>query len=217
MNNYRPVKFWKKKKGEYTYYDFTGYYEVNEDGIIRSVDRYVNNSVGTVSFKKGKECKYKKNNGYYVVSLSMLGITNEWFSVHNIVAQAFPEICGEWFEDCHTDHINTVRTDCRAINLRICTEKENHNNPITVQHLKNSRKGYIPWNKGKSGYSINRTVPDNWGHWKKVKVMSIKDGEKIIYDSIREAARATGALPPNIIKCCVGEYKTSMGYKWQYV
>lgn len=53
-------------------------------------------------------------------------------SVSRAVAKAFPEICGEWFEGCDVDHINTIKTDNRPENLRVCTRKENINNPLTI-------------------------------------------------------------------------------------
>lgn len=53
------------------------------------------------------------------------------FKVSRIVAKAFPKICGEWFEGCVVDHLNGDRSDDRAVNLKVCTQKENMNNPIT--------------------------------------------------------------------------------------
>lgn len=57
--------------------------------------------------------------------------------VHRLVAQAFPEICGEWFEGATVDHRNGNKEDNRAINLNVCTLKENMANPITrPKHIK---------------------------------------------------------------------------------
>lgn len=57
-------------------------------------------------------------------------------SVSRSVAKAFPEICGEWFEGCTVDHINTIKTDNRAENLRVVTLKENINNPLTIAKMR---------------------------------------------------------------------------------
>ena len=37
--------------------------------------------------------------------------------VHRLVAKAFPEICGEWFDGCQIDHINTIKTDNNVYNV----------------------------------------------------------------------------------------------------
>ena len=53
-------------------------------------------------------------------------------SVARTVAKAFPEICGEWFEGCEVDHINTDRSDNRAVNLRVVSHRDNCRNPLTI-------------------------------------------------------------------------------------
>lgn len=53
-------------------------------------------------------------------------------SVSRAVAKAFPETCGEWFEGCDVDHINTLKSDNRAVNLRVVNHITNCRNPLTV-------------------------------------------------------------------------------------
>lgn len=60
--------------------------------------------------------------------------------MHRLVAKAFPEICGEWFEGCVVDHINTVKDDNRAVNLKVCTQKENCNNELTRKNISDATK-----------------------------------------------------------------------------
>lgn len=55
---------------------------------------------------------------------------------YRLIAKAFPEICGEWFDGCEVDHLDTNRENNSAFNLRVCTSKENHNNPLTKIHIK---------------------------------------------------------------------------------
>lgn len=61
--------------------------------------------------------------------------------VHRLVAYAFQEICGEYSEGLQVDHINTVRNDNRAVNLRWVTPTENRLNPITNNKFKESVSG----------------------------------------------------------------------------
>lgn len=117
---------WRSIKG------YEGLYEVRNLGRVRSCDRYVSNGK-SVRLAKGRALKPCKNtSGYLFVRLSKKCIQTT-FKVHRLVARAFPEICGQYKDGLQVDHINTVRTDNRAINLRWVTPKENNNNPITRQ------------------------------------------------------------------------------------
>lgn len=44
--------------------------------------------------------------------------------IHILVAKAFPEICGEWFEGCHVHHKDHNPLNNRADNLQIMTAKD---------------------------------------------------------------------------------------------
>lgn len=60
------------------------------------------------------------------------------FYIHRAVAELFipnPD------NKPHIDHINTIRTDNRACNLRWVTAKENQNNPITKEKIKITQTG----------------------------------------------------------------------------
>ena len=48
--------------------------------------------------------------------------------------------------------------------------------------------------------------------------INIKTGEKVEYESAREAEKKTGVGHSRIMKCCRGEpkYKTAGGYKWEF-
>ena len=133
--------------------NFEEYYEVSNLGNVRSIDRYVKHEEGGMRLLRGKQLKghTNKKTGYTSVVLykDSKGYT---YLVHRLVASAFPEICGEMFDNCEIDHINTNRNDNNVLNLKVCSRKENHLNPITrinykkcAEHFKNQ----IPWNKGK--------------------------------------------------------------------
>lgn len=153
-------------------------------------------------------CKQYTNKGYKFISLK-----KKYIPVHRIIAFCFPKICGEWFEGCHIDHINTVRDDNRAINLRTCTAKENANNPITKKHQKTAQRGDSVMN-AKSLAVFSTKNPNHRG----VDRYSL-DGEYICsYKCISDAERDLGVVPQksHISKVCQGKIKTALGFKWKY-
>ena len=68
--------------------------------------------------------------------------------VHKLVADAFPEVCGCYFEGAEVDHLNTNKTNNFFLNLRYVSSIENSNNPITRYHtMKHSVKAAIEVNR----------------------------------------------------------------------
>ena len=108
--------------------DYNGYYTVNDNGVVSSLDRV--DCAG--KHLKGKVLKQiVAPNGYVQVALSINGKPRT-ARVHEIVARAFPEICGEWFEGCEVDHIDADKTNNKATNLRVVTHTMNMRNPNTI-------------------------------------------------------------------------------------
>ena len=103
---------------------YEGFYEVSNKGNVASL------------IFKGKQRRKKMKLTFhhcgYVYSHLFNGKIKNIF-VHRLVAMAFPEICGEWFEGATVDHLNGIKTDNRAVNLKVCTLKENMSNPVTRQ------------------------------------------------------------------------------------
>ena len=76
------------------------------------------------------------------------------FYVHRAVAELFipnPE------NKPYVDHINTVKTDNRAENLRWVTHKENCNNTLTLKHISESSRGRVHTAETKRKMSVTRT------------------------------------------------------------
>lgn len=84
---------------------------------------------GHVYKETGKEIGSVDSNGYVVAST--LGF------MHRLIWETFN---GEIPEGYEIDHINTIRTDNRLENLRLVSHKENCNNPISIEHFKQSNK-----------------------------------------------------------------------------
>lgn len=102
----------------------------------------VSNQGEVISLKYGKRKVLKQTlspRGYCRVRLRLNGTDKYVSNVGRLVAQAFPEICGEWFDGCTVDHINTIKTDNRAINLRVVTIAENISNPLTIAQRRGFR------------------------------------------------------------------------------
>lgn len=100
---------------------YEGYYEVNELGEVRSVDRKVKCKNGKIVNYKGKELKLSMNEcGYLTVGLNKNGIY-KMMKVHRLVADAFlpnhdnlPEV----------HHLNHDTKDNRACNLKWVSKSE---------------------------------------------------------------------------------------------
>ena len=124
-----------------------GYYEVSNLGRYRSLDRIVLNNWGTgPRLLKGRVMKPHLRGKYWFASLTVDRVQKSVY-IHQLVAKAFPDICGEWFDGCQVDHINCDKNDNTAWNLRVCTAKENMNNPITIEKHRKNKIEYLRTHK----------------------------------------------------------------------
>lgn len=83
----------------------------------RKIDDLLVSNEGNVKSEKGKLLnQYPTWNGYLRVQVHK-GKTHKNLRVARLVAFAFPEICGEYFEGAEVNHKNCIITDNRACNL----------------------------------------------------------------------------------------------------
>lgn len=109
-------------------YDYRNLYKISNFGRVKSLGN------GNSNNSKEKILKLANDgNGYLRVYLSKNG-KGKYFRVHRIVAYMFID---GYFEGAEVDHINTIRNDNRAENLKWCTHKENSNNLLTLEKDKN--------------------------------------------------------------------------------
>lgn len=175
------------------------------DELLRELgDHYLASTKGyLISTKyRGREGKVGilkgnyNNKGYEYVNLFFNG-KRKIMLVHRAIAMSFPEICGEWFEGCEVDHINGIRDDNRAENLRTCTTKENSSYDLCKKHKSESALKRLDCVKPVCQYA--------------------KDGQFISeYFSIGEAVRQTKISQSSISQCCRGKYSHAGGYIWKY-
>lgn len=125
-------EIWKDIKG------YDGQYQVSNLGNVRCLGKTYKNN-GTDVEKKMFYCsKIKHPEGYTHVKIKSIEKGWQNVRIHRLVAEAFiPNPDNKPF----IDHINTIRDDNRVENLRWVTRKENANNPLTIEHVRNATTG----------------------------------------------------------------------------
>ena len=169
-------EFWKDIPG------FNGEYQASTYGRIRKGETVLK---GTI---------YKGYIRYFIRYDSP-----KRYSGHRLVANTF--IPNFENKPC-IDHIDTNRQNNNVSNLRWVTEKENHNNPLSIiNHSKASKKhiGIMPC--------------------KRIAQLSI-DGELIReWRSAEDASKNLGILRCDISAVCnnLKYHKTAGGFKWKFI
>lgn len=194
-------EIWKDIKG------YEGLYQVSNKGQIKSTERF-----GT----KGGILKGSLRSGYHRVILTKQN-KSRYYSVHRLVAETFiPNIENKK----NIDHIDTDRLNNSVDNLRWVTDKENVNNPRTLEKMRKRK----PWNKGihtdvnvwenlSEKQKENRISLIKEKHNK--KVMCIETGK--IYESARTASKETEISWKDISGVCTGRRKSCKHTHWKFV
>ena len=199
------MEVWKDIEG------YEGAYQVSNYGRVRSLDRIVVREDGVVLKYKGKILKGGKYpNGYLFCHLGhKRNIGQKSKLVHRLVAEAFipnPD------NKPQVDHINGLKNDNRAENLRWVTQTENNLNETTnVKH----RTGLKLSEKAKKAREKATIIAANKN--KKTVFMYSLEGElEAVYNSVIEAANDNNCHPQNISACCSGKKKNIKGHIWSH-
>ena len=131
-----------------------------EEIWIKVDDNYIVSNYGNVISKRRLGTKggiigcYDKPIDRYVI-----GMYGKTIPIHILVAKAFPDICGYWFEGCVVHHINEIKTDNRAENLQVMTREEH----IKIHHngAKRSKKTCENIRQSLIGKGIGRNNPNS--------------------------------------------------------
>lgn len=163
-------------------------YLVSNLGSIKSLDYN-----GT---KKPKNLKpVKDRDGYLHVFIG-----KKQYMVHRLVANAFIDKFGENTET--VDHINGIRDDNRACNLRWMSRRDN----VLLGHAK-------------KGHSINgRRKPQKPKKGRKTIPILQMDKQGVVvkeYNSLMDAERETGIGSGRISNCINNRKKSAGGYIWK--
>lgn len=138
------------------------------------------------NFKNAKTGRYLKpyKDKHSYLKIRFKGTTQ---ILSRVVAHAFPEICGKWFEGCHIHHKNHNPVDCRAENLIVLSKEEHHKAHKHKKHKTNTIGQY-----SLDGILFNIHL-------------NAKDAEKWGYDS------------SCIYKCIHGKIKQYKGWVWKII
>ena len=172
---------------------YEGLYEVSSLGRVRSIERIRKSCYNTTCTINQKILKAhpSKTCVYLRVTLSNNKETKR-FLVHRLVARAFPEICGEWFEGCVINHKDENPTNNAATNIEVCTQVYN-------------------CNYGAHNEKLSKSLTKNAVYQLTLNGQFVKK-----FDNACSAARNLGVHFQNIYKALNGEIPSAYGFKWQY-
>lgn len=173
---------WKPVKG------FEDRYLVSNDGVVKSLDTYVNCRGGKKRLYKGRiKPTYRNNRGYVVVNLCRDNKT-AYSLVHRLVAEAFVP---NTYNKPQVNHIDGDPTNNCAENLEWVTDNEN---------------------KAHSSVDVGGTQRPK----KPVVVTEKSTGAVLNFDGLKEAERALNLDHGTAMRVLKGKHKYHRGYHIAY-
>lgn len=199
---------------------------MNYEKLINFNKYFVNKDGSIISKYWNKELKNRKTTGkdYIANMLTLKNGKKRWFFRHRVVWYYFN---GEIPEGCEIDHIDTNPSNNSLQNLRLVTHKENMNNPITKEKLrqanigsKNPRYGVKLTEEEK--HKISEEIAKKWekGDIDLSKaVMQYTLGGELVkeWKSATDCAKKTEFRQSGIQYACNGGYFDKKRGKWHSV
>lgn len=167
-------------------------------------EHYLVSTDGRVKSKRNGKI-LRPNTDKYGYLYYVLCVNGERHTVkaHRLVAKAFIENTDN---KPTVDHINGIKTDNRVENLKWATNKEQTNNPLTLEKI---RKAIAQRDNSYIG-SIR-----NYG---RIAVAVYKDGKRIgIFESQKLAADYTGVSAGKVSQCVTGQKNSCKGFTFRSV
>lgn len=193
-SNKRPAKVIEDLEGEVWRVVYNNY-AVSNFGRVKSL--------GNFEHLKKDEMLLKESihNGYPTVK-----VNRRPFKVGILVAKAFPEICGEWFEGCEVHHIDHKRENNVPENLKVMSHEE---------HQKYHSESEVTYNKRSAAQRKAWESRSRDNNKSRQPVIAVKNGSIFkVYDSGKEAAADLGICESGISNNLKGRCKYCCGYQF---
>lgn len=211
---------------------YEGLYQVSSLGRVRSLDRFVYSyrSKDGKALVRGKILKpclnsNDKEKAYRFITFN----DRKKYKVYRLVAFAFPEICGEYFEGAEVNHKNEIKTDDRAENLEWCTREYNINYGTRLKRMSDKMKGHTVSDETKRKIVEKRRENDSYKHSKDTidRIKETRKRKPVLqytidgvfvkeYQSLLEASSVNCYSLSNISSCCKERRKQAYGYVWKF-
>ncbi len=185
------VELWKDIKG------FNGKYQISNTGKVKSVNYHRGQ---TPRILKPRSAKIRGNKSYLYVTLSKENIV-KCYKIHRLVAEYFVP---NPLQKPYVNHIDGNKHNNRADNLEWVTPLENNLHSFYVLN-KHPMRGF-KFDKNKNSKPIAQFVVENGNRY-----------HLATYCNAKAAAAINNLCAKSITNCCLGKYKSTGGYIWQYI
>ena len=197
---------------------FNGTIEASNIGCIRSLNHLGEDGYTRILAQNNR-------NGYLRVK-----IKGTYYGVHNLVWEAFH---GEIPVGMEIDHRNSVPSDNRLLNLRICTHKENMQNQFTLEKIRNGQKKKMEDPEYRKRHYENldklNSDPIMKEHIRRIKAIECKErcSKKVNqydlngnfireWNSLSDVNRELGYSLASLSECCNGTRNKAYNCIWSY-